>query len=117
MAIAAGLRDLVSAHEFDLKELSYQIFLLDDTRAAKRVELIEELDSIAETEARLLATQGETLGVYCPDGEVLGYYETLELVARSKVEVLMQLNALDSAQDKTNLRRKAAAQALAESEY
>jgi len=117
MAIAAEIRDRISAHEFDLKELSYQIFGTDQIRSEKRESLVEELTSIAETEIRLLATQDETLGVYGPDGDVLGYYETLELVARSKVEVLMQLNALDSAQDKTDRRRKAAAQALAESEY
>lgn len=117
MAISAALRNRVSAHEFDLRELSFQISGTDLSRADRRVKLIEELATITETELQLLATQGEDFTAYGEDGEVLSYYEVFELLSRSKVEVLILINAIDSAQEKTNRRRKAAAQALLESEY
>ena len=116
MAIAAEIRDRISAHEFDLKELSYQIFGTDQIRSEKRENLVEEFAAIAETEIRLLATQYDGFSIYGEDGEVHGYYESLELIARSKVEVLARINAIDSAQEKTDHRRKVAAEALPESE-
>lgn len=117
MAISAALRDRVSAHEFDLRELSFQISGTDLTRAGRRAKLIEELATITETELQLLATQSEDFTAYGPDGDVLSYYEAFELLSRSKVEVLFLINAIESAQKKTNRRKKAAAQALLESEY
>jgi len=117
MAVSAALRDRVSAHEFDIRELSFQISGTDLSRAEKRAKLVEELTTITETEVRLLATQSENFSAYGPDGDLIGYYEAFELLSRSKVEVLLLINAIDSAQNKTDRRRKAAAQAPAESEY
>lgn len=116
MAIAAETRDRITAHEFALKELGHQIFGSDASRASKRAAFVEELSAIGETEARLLATQPEDILFYGEDGEVQGYYEVLELIARAKVEVLVQINAIDSAQEKTDSRRRTAAERILESD-